>query len=472
MKEFGFYANGEWRQEGEKRDIRSPYTGEVIGRMTRCNSEGLASAITEAEKAFCEFRKCPSWRRREYLLKIAEGISNRREELASIITGEAGKPIRFSRGEVDRAVQTFTCAAEEASRIYGELMPLDVSAVSEGRFGITRRFPIGVVAGITPFNFPLNLVAHKVAPAIAAGNAILLRPASQTPLSSLTLAEIAEAAGLPPGILNVVPCSTSTASVILDDPRIKKLSFTGSAEVGWELKRKCFKKKVTLELGGNAAAIVEPDADMDFALERLPVGAFAYAGQVCISVQRIYINESIFDEFSRRFVEMVQEKIKAGNPGDEDVVVGPMIDSGSADRVMSWIQEAVASGAKVLCGNEREANVIQPTVLTNVPRDAKISALEAFGPVVVIEPYPDFETALGWVNDSRYGLQAGVFTRDMGKILRAFHTLEVGGIIINDFPTFRVDPMPYGGVKDSGFGREGLRYAIEEMTELRLMVMR
>jgi glyceraldehyde-3-phosphate dehydrogenase (NADP+) len=398
-------------------------------------------------------------------------LGQARQELAETIVSEAGKPITYAEGEVDRCILTFSIAEEEAKRIGGEVIPLDITAAAAGRTGITRRFPIGPIAAITPFNFPLNLVAHKVAPALAAGNTVVVRPASQTPFSSLILGRICMEAGVPKGAINVVPSPVAVAQKLLTDERIKKISFTGSDEVGWGLKDKCGKKKITLELGGNAAVIVHSDCDLDFAAERIAVGSFAYAGQICISIQRIYVEEAIFAVFKKRFLRAIKEKIGVGDPRKRTTVVGPMIDAASADRVMEWIQEAKDGGAKVPCGGKRKRNVIQPTVLTNVDPRMKISCREAFGPVVTLDAYRDFEEALNRVNDSVYGLQAGVFTRDIRRIHSAFCELDVGGVIINDYPTFRVDNMPYGGVKNSGMGREGVKYAIEEMTELKLLVL-
>jgi glyceraldehyde-3-phosphate dehydrogenase (NADP+) len=369
-------------------------------------------------------------------------------------------------------VSTFSFAAYEALRLEGSLLPLDVTPMGIRRIGLTRRFPLGPLLGISPFNFPLNLVAHKVAPAIAAGNSIVLKPSSQTPISALILSKIALEAGLPPGGFDVVPCSGQVASAVVSDPRLRMLTFTGSAAVGWDLRARAGKKRVTLELGGNAGTIVEPDSGLDDACRKLAIGAFAFAGQVCISVQRIFVQESIMDEFLDKFLQTVEKEIPCGDPSDPEVLCGPMIDSANAERVEEWIGEAQEYGAKVFKIGERQGNVVPPTVLTHVEPSLRIASHEAFGPVAVIDSYSTFDEAVRKVNDSHYGLQAGVFTRDVEKLMKAFRELEVGGVIHDDTSVFRADPMPYGGVKESGRGREGLRYAIEEMTESKLLVMR
>jgi glyceraldehyde-3-phosphate dehydrogenase (NADP+) len=391
-------------------------------------------------------------------------------ERSTIMTGEAGKPITDARREVARAVQTFTIAAEEAKRIPGEVIPLDWTPGMDSHLGILRRVPIGPVLGITPFNFPLNLVAHKVAPALAAGNPILIKPAPQTPLTALLLAEVGLEAGVPPGGLNVLPCDNRVAERLVVDPRFKLLSFTGSAAVGWMLKAKCGKKKVVLELGGNAGVIVEQDADLDFAAQRCASGGFGYAGQTCISVQRIFVHHSVVDLFTTKLLLQVA-RLKGGDPNDESTVVGPLIDQHAAHRVEEWIGEAVAQGARVLLGGKRMGSVVEATVLTNVTPTMKVSCREVFGPVVTVTPYRQFDEALEAMNRSEYGLQAGVFTQDVNKVFYAFRHLEVGAVLVNEIPTFRAEHMPYGGVKDSGLGREGLRISIEEMTEPRFLVL-
>ena len=464
---------GEYRPEGATRAvIRSPYDGAEVGQVAFAGPQEIETAIQTVCDAFPIISEKPAYERAKVLRAISEGISNRAEELAGIIRDEAGKPIRFARGEVGRAVNTFSIAADEALRMEGELIPLDTVPGGEGRIGLTRRFPIGPILAISPFNFPLNLVAHKVAPAIAGGNSVVLKPASQTPMSALTLGEIALNAGLPEGVLSVVPCKRDIADRMVEDARFKKLTFTGSAQVGWRLKARAGKKKVTLELGGNAAAIVEPDTDIDFAATRLALGAFAYAGQVCISVQRIFVHQSIAAEFTDRLVTSTREEALWGYPADPEVVCGPLIDTENVERILEWIEEAKAHGARLLCGGERHGSIVTPAVLADVDPTLRMAAEEAFGPVVVLDTYNNLDEAIAKVNDSRYGLQAGIFTRNTDNVFKAFNEIEVGGLIHNDYPTFRVDPMPYGGVKDSGFGREGLRYAIEEMTEPKLLVIK
>jgi glyceraldehyde-3-phosphate dehydrogenase (NADP+) len=415
-------------------------------------------------------RQLSSHARATILQKTAQALQARQEEFARTMTTEAGKPVADARREVSRAIQTCAIAAEEAKRIGGEVVPLDWSPGMESHWGITRRFPIGPILGITPFNFPLNLVVHKVAPALAAGNAILIKPAPQTPLTALLLADLLMEAGVPPGAVNVVPCDNRVAEQLVIDPRFKLLSFTGSAPVGWMLKAKCGKKKVVLELGGNAAVIVEPDADLDYVAQRCVTGGFSYAGQTCISVQRIFVHESVAGTFTDRLLARVQQ-LKTGDPSDEQTVVGPLIDEGAAQRIEGWIGEALAQGAQLLAGGTRTRSVIRPTVLSQVTGTMNVSCQEVFGPLVTVTSYRDFATVLNAVNESEYGLQAGLFTQDVGRIFQAFEQLEVGAVLANEIPTFRADHMPYGGVKDSGIGREGVRYAIEDMTEPKLLVL-
>lgn len=471
-KEYGYLINGQWNKSGNKREIRNPYNDEVVGVINIPDLDTAKQSVYFAEKAADKLKDLPSYERSSILKKIVDGIDKRQEEFAKTLVQEAGKPLATARIEVQRAMTTFSVAAEEANRFNsGEVLPLDIIPGSEKRFGISKRFPLGVVMGISPFNFPLNLVAHKVAPAIASGNALILKPASQTPISALMLGEIAIEAGLPEGALNIIPLPGSDIDPVLEDPRIKKISFTGSDVVGWELMSKYTKKKVTLELGGNAAVIIDEDPpDFDFAAGRNAWGAFYQAGQSCISVQRIYVHQSIFDKFVDKFIEETK-KLKLSDPMHEDTDLGPVIDDKSAERIMKWIDEAVDKGAKVLTGGGREGKLIEPTVLTNVTPDSNVSCSEVFGPVVQIEPYKDYGQALEQVNNTRYGLQAGVFTKDMKKAFKAYESIETGGVVINDCPSFRVENMPYGGIKDSGVGREGIKYAIEDMTELKLMVV-
>ncbi len=470
MNEHRLLINGRWQAAKNVREIKSPYDHAVVGRVHFAEKRQVEEALAAAHKAFETTRRMSSHERSTVLERITAGIRDRKEEFARSITLQSGKTIRDARTEVDRAVMTFDIASEEAKRLGGEFIPLDLSAQTPGRWGITRRFPIGVVTAITPFNFPLNLVAHKVAPALACGNTVVLRPASQVPITSLLLGEIVTEAGYPPGGLNVIPAGYQESESLLTDDVVKKVTFTGSPAVGWELKRKAFKKKVTLELGGNAAVIVEPDADLEFALRRIVAGSFAFSGQVCISVQRLFLHDKIYAQFLEDLVEITM-KLRIGDPLDETTDIGPMITVEAANQTEEWIQEAVGRGARISYGGKREGAMFEPTVLENVAPDLRISRLEAFAPVVVVSSYSDFSKALESVNDSAYGLQAGVFTRSLPKAFEAYEALDVGGIIVNDVPTFRVDHMPYGGMKESGTGREGVRYAIEEMTELKLLAI-
>jgi acyl-CoA reductase-like NAD-dependent aldehyde dehydrogenase len=466
----GFFMDGRWIEDGDLVEIRAPYDGGLIARVVQARREHAEAAIAAAVKAFGTTRRLPAFERQRVLRQISAAIGERKYEFARTLAQEAGKPIKAARSEVDRAIFTFNVAAEESTRIYGEFLPLDWQEFTAGRWAIVRRFPLGPVAGITPFNFPLNLVAHKVAPAIAAGCSIVLKPAPQTPLCSLMLAECVQQAGWPDGGFNVLPLSNEDAGLLVTDERIKLISFTGSVPVGWDIKRRAGKKKVVLELGGNAGVIVHNDADLGYAADRCVAGGFGYAGQTCISVQRILVEHSVYGKFTDLLVEGVK-KLKAGDPLDESTDVGPLIRESDAIRTIQWIEEAVRGGARLLCGGGRKGLVVEPTVLTGTKPDMKVNCQEVFGPVVTVEPYRDFDEALRRVNQSSFGLQAGLFTRDAKLLFQAYEELEVGGLIAGDVPSFRVDHMPYGGVKDSGLGREGLRYAIEEMTEPKLLVM-
>jgi acyl-CoA reductase-like NAD-dependent aldehyde dehydrogenase len=466
----GFLLDGQWRCEGEAFDVLAPYDGQVVATTFRATPAHLNAAIEAAARAFETTRKLPSCERQRVLRVVAEGIAARREEITRTLALEAAKPIKAARAEVERAIFTFSVAAEESTRIYGEWLPLDLQAATVGRWGLVRRFPIGPIASITPFNFPLNLVAHKLAPAIAAGCTVVHKPAPQTPICSLLLGEIIQAAGWPAGGLNVLPLSNDDAGPLVTDDRLKMLSFTGSAAVGWELKRKAGKKRVTLELGGNAGVIVHHDADLAYAAERCVQGGFAYAGQVCIAVQRIFVQRNVWEKFLAEFVPRAQ-KLKVGDPLEETTDVGPMISEAAARRAAEWVEEAVAAGAKIMCGGNRHGALLEPTVLTSTAPGQRVNCEEVFAPVVTVEPYEDFAEAVRRVNDSAFGLQAGVFTRDAKLLFEAYEELQVGGVVVGDVPTFRIDHMPYGGVKDSGLGREGLRYAIEEMTERKLLVV-
>ena len=470
MTEHKLLINGQWEGSPDVREIRSPYDRSTVGRVHFAERGQVEEAITAADRAFEKTRRLSSHERSAILEKVTAGIRQRKEELARSITLQSGKIIRDARAEVDRAAMTFDIASEEAKRIGGEVIPLDLSAATAGRWGLTRRFPIGVVTAITPFNFPLNLVAHKVAPALACGNTVVLRPASQVPITSLLLGEIVSEAGYPPGGLNVVPAGYQESESLLTSEIVKKVTFTGSPAVGWELKKKAYRKKVTLELGGNAAVIVEPDADLEFAVPRVVTGSFAFSGQVCISVQRVFVHETIYDRFTADLIGRAA-KLRLGDPLEEATDIGPMISAEAANQAGEWIDEAVRSGARVACGGGREGAMFEPTVLENVDPGLRISCLEAFAPVVIVSPYSDFRRALQAANSSAYGLQAGLFTKSLPKTFEAYETLEVGGVIVNDVPTFRIDHMPYGGMKESGTGREGVRYAIEEMTELKLLAI-
>jgi acyl-CoA reductase-like NAD-dependent aldehyde dehydrogenase len=466
----GFFVDGKWIEEGDPVEIRAPYDGSVIASVFQGRREHAEAAIGAAVKAFGTTRRLPAFERQRVLRRVSENITERKQEFARTMAQEAGKPIKAARTEVERAIFTFNVAAEESTRIYGEYLPLDWQEFTAGRWGIVRRFPLGPIAGITPFNFPLNLVAHKVAPAIAAGCPLVLKPAPQTPLTALLLAEAVQQAGWPDGGLNVLPLSNDDAGLLVTDERIKLISFTGSAAVGWQIKKNCGKKKVVLELGGNAGVIVHSDADLAYAADRCVAGGFAYAGQTCISVQRIVVERSAFARFTDLLLEGVK-KLKTGDPLDDSTDLGPLIRESDAVRASDWIQEAVRGGARLLCGGQRRGPMLEPTVLTGTRPEMKVNCQEIFAPVVTVEAYDDFNQALKQINNSPYGLQAGLFTRDAKLIFNAYEELEVGGLIAGDVPAFRIDHMPYGGVKDSGLGREGLRYAIEEMTEPKLLVM-
>lgn len=466
----GFLLDGKFHSNGHVAEIRSPYDQSVVGAVAMAGPRELEQAIAAAVRTFSKTRRMASFERQRILQSIAHQISDHREQLARSIALEAGKPIKAARAEVERAVFTFTIAAEEAGRISGEWLPMDLQSATAGRWGVVRRYPVGPIAAITPFNFPLNLVAHKIAPAIACGCTMVLKPAPQTPITALLLAEIVEKAGWPAGALNVLPLSNEDAAPLISDDRLKLLSFTGSSAVGWQLKGHSGKKRVALELGGNAAVIIHSDADIPYAAERCVAGGFSYAGQSCISVQRILVERSLFQKFMDAFLAGVS-KLKVGNPLDDGIDVGPLIREQDAIRATEWVKEAVNGGAKLVCGGERKGSIMQPTVLTQTRPEMRVNCEEVFAPVKTVEPYDDFEQALRRVNDSPYGLQAGLFTNDARLIFHAYDELETGGVMVNEVPTFRIDHMPYGGVKNSGLGREGIRYAIEEMTERKLLVM-
>ncbi len=468
----GFLLCGKEWIDGEALEVRSPWDQGLVGRVTVATRADARQAVNHAVSSLRRTRALPRWKRREVLEDVAAALIEQKERFVQLIVAEAGKPLRLARTEVDRAVLTFKSAAEEAARLGGESVPLDLTQGNEGRWGLVQRFPVGPVLAITPFNFPLNLVAHKVAPAMAAGCPVLVKPAPQTPFTALALGELIVKAGWPEDAIAVLPLSNAdTAWLAEKEDRLKLVSFTGSAKVGWELKAHSGRKRVLLELGGNAALVVHSDwPSLDEAAVRTVHAAFGYAGQSCISVQRVFVDRSIFQTFVWKVVECAG-KLAVGDPAAEATEVGPLIRPSDAERVEAWIHEAVEGGAKLVAGGERKGSMVTPAVLTGTKPGMKVRDEEVFGPVVCVEPYEDFEQALAEVNHSKYGLQAGLLTRDAGRILTAYRELEVGALIVGDTPTWRIDPMPYGGVKDSGLGREGLRWAIEEMTEPRMLVL-
>ena len=468
-KHYKIYLGGEFRATEDLLTIYNPYNNIKIATTYRAGKPELEDAIRKALSVKEILIDLPSGQKYSILIQIASKMSEMRQDLARIITGESGKPIRYAMGEVDRAIQTFIIAAEESKRLPGEYLDIEWTAAGEGKDAIVRYFPVGLVAGISPFNFPLNLAVHKLAPAIAAGCPIILKPSSSTPLSTLRLAQIIDGTDLPKGAVSILPMSRKTGNSMVADDRFGLLSFTGSPAVGWKMKAEAGKKRVVLELGGNAGVIVSESADLDKAVRKCITGSFAYSGQVCIHTQRIFVQEQVFDTFIQKFVKGVR-KLHKGDPMDEQTDISGMIDEANAERVEDWVQEAVDSGAEILCGGNRNGSYYEPTVLTNTASTMKVCGLEVFGPVVTIEKYTGFKDALVHINDSRYGLQAGVFTNEISQMNEAFRRLEVGGIMINDIPGFRVDHMPYGGVKDSGFGREGVKYSILDMLEPRLLV--
>ncbi len=468
--EHPFFLAGQSHRSDQPLEVVSPFDNTVVGTTFYATAADLEEATLAAQEAFPVLRGLSSYERATILSRIARGVSDRKNELARIIALEAGKPIRDATTEVERAVFTFETGAEEAKRLGGEVLPMDLIPSARGKLGIVRRFPIGPVAAITPFNFPLNLAAHKVAPAIACGNPVVLKPPSKTPLTMLFVAGIVADSGLPKGALSVLPMSRDIDHKMVSDSRFKLLTFTGSGEVGWGLKARAGRKKVLLELGGNAGVIVDRGADLEAAAHRISTGGFSFAGQSCISVQRVYVHESVFKDFSQLLLRRVAA-IKMGDPLDTSTDLGPMIDEGAVARTQAWVDEAVALGARVLAGGKAMGRFFQPTVLTDVDPASKVCSQEVFAPLVDLFPFQDFKEAVARVNDSAYGLQAGVFTDSLANAFCAYQQIEAGGVIINDIPSFRMDHMPYGGVKESGLGREGIRYAIEEMTEPRIMVL-
>lgn len=469
--EFPFYLEGRPAESAQPLDVRNPFNNNVVGRTWLAGDDEFDRAADACVRAAEPMRALPAYERAAILMRTAGEILSRKESIAATLAAEAGKPLKDARVETERAAMTFHVAADEARRLAGEVVPMDLAAHGAGRFAVVRRVPVGPVAAISPFNFPLNLTAHKIAPAIAAGNPLVLKPATKTPLSAITLAELVVRAGLPREAISVLPMARKSGDRLVTDDRFKLLTFTGSSAVGWDMKARAGKKKVILELGGNAGVIVDASADLEFAASRIAAGGFAFAGQSCISVQRVYVHNSVFQAVAGRLVQLV-EALKVGDPLDADTDIGPMIDEGEAERIDEWVAEAVSAGARVLTGGKRLGGPLYaPTILTDVPRDARVCAQEVFAPLIALFPFESFDEAVGEVNRSSYGLQAGVFTADLEQAMTAFDRLEVGGVMINDVPTWRIDNMPYGGVKDSGLGREGPHYTIEEMTEPRLLVI-
>ncbi|AJY74777.1 aldehyde dehydrogenase family protein [Paenibacillus beijingensis] len=465
------FINGQRKEAARYEPLYSPYSGEKIAEVAQADELETSLAIEAAEAAAATMAKMPAHQRAAILSNTVAILERRKEELVRILALEAAKPVRTARGEIDRTIQTYKFAVMEASRIHGETVPLDAAPGGEGRMAFTLRKPLGIVGAITPFNFPFNLVAHKVGPAIAAGNTIVLKPASQTPLSSLVLAEIFQEAGLPDGALNVVPGPGSVVGEkLVSDPRVKAVTFTGSPAVGIAMKNKAGLKRVILELGSNSGLIIDQGYEItEELISRCVLGAFSFSGQVCISIQRIYVHESNFDEFVRKF-KLQTEKLTVGDPLDEATDVSALISEKEVRRIQDWVDSAAASGAQVITGGKAlNSRMFPPTILSGVAADEPVSCQEVFGPVVTVAPFASLEQAIAEVNNSRYGLQAGIYTNDIHAAMKAAEELEVGGVMINDFPTFRVDNMPYGGVKESGFGREGIKYAVEEMTELKLI---
>jgi glyceraldehyde-3-phosphate dehydrogenase (NADP+) len=462
---------GELRSSSKTETIASPFDGEPVGEVAVASASDMDEAIALAHASIGVMRDLPTHRRASILEGVAQRIAAREGEIATLMARESGKPIQYCRSETRRAVMTFTLAAGEARRFGGEVLPIDLEARAEGRLCLTTRVSRGPVAAISPFNFPLNLIAHKLAPAVAVGAPVVLKPPPQCPLTGHVLGDMLHDAGLPPGGLSVLHCSPQIAQRMVEDERMKVLSFTGSDVVGWHLKSLAGKKQVLLELGGNAPCVVDAGVDIDSVMAPIVAGSWASAGQVCIKVQRLFVHASLYDAFLERFVRATRE-LACGDPLDEKTVVGPLIEKKHVERVLSWIREAVAGGARMHCGGEARGQVVLPTVLTNVKPDMKVCSEEVFGPVTVVEPFNTFDSALEMCNRGRFGLQAGIFTRQLGHALQAFRELDYGGVMINDVPTFRVDNFPYGGTRDSGLGREGVRYSMEEMTEPKVLVLR
>jgi acyl-CoA reductase-like NAD-dependent aldehyde dehydrogenase len=466
-----FLLGGTWITSSTYESILDPYSGNLLAQVCQAEAHHIQEAIESVQRVAPQLAATPTHVRATALTRIAQGIQDRREEFARILSQEAGKPITDARREIDRGIQTFHIAAEETKRIPGEVLTMDLLPGNEPYTGIVKRFPLGPVLGITPFNFPLNLVAHKVAPCLAAGNPIVLKPAPQTPLTALLLGEVFLTTDLPAEALTILPCSNALAEQLVEHDAFQALSFTGSVSVGWMLKAKARRKRVLLELGGNAGVIVEPDANLEMAATRCVAGGFGYAGQTCISVQRIFVHESRYESFLTDFVKKVQALV-SGDPSQERTVVGPLINDQAANRVEAWIQEALSHGAILHTGGTRQGRLVAPTVLSNVSPTMKVCCEEIFGPVVTVTPYQNFDTALALLNQSDFGLQAGIFTRNIDLIFQAYSKLEVGAVLANEIPTFRADHMPYGGIKQSGLGREGVKYMIQELTEPKMLILK
>jgi len=469
MKEYKIYSAGEFITTQTELEIQNPYSGEIFAKTWLADKQVLENSIATAQNVQEKMAELPVYERFEILRYLSDKIKEKRQYLGEVLAKESGKPIRYALGEIDRASQTFLVAAEECKRIPGEVMSLDWTKPGAGKEGIVKYFPIGLVAGISPFNFPMNLAVHKIAPAIAAGCPIILKPASSTPLSTLELAKIIAETSLPKGSVSILPMDRSTGNQLVTDERFNLLTFTGSPVVGWKMKAQAGKKKVVLELGGNAGALIASDADIDKALDRCMLGAFAYSGQVCIHAQRFFVDESLFDEFTEKMIARTK-KLKAGDPLDSETEISAMIDLENAKRVNNWVQDSVAKGAIILTGGKQNGSYFEASILTNTSNEMAVCSEEIFGPVITIEKVSSFEEGIAQVNNTRFGLQAGVFSFDQRNIGYAFRKLKVGGVMINDVPIFRVDHMPYGGIKDSGLGREGLKYSIHDMMEPKILV--
>lgn len=469
MEQYKIYVGGEFKTSNQAIEVRCPYDNELIGTTYLAQKQDLDEAIVKAQLVSKQMKEMPAYKRYEILMHITSLLINDIDRLALVLCKEAAKPLKLAKGEIDRAIQTFIVAAEECKRLPKEYISIDWTKNGENKEGLVKYFPVGIIAGIAPFNFPLNLAVHKIAPAIASGNPIILKPARSTPLSVLELAKIIDQTLLPKGAVSILPMDREAGNQLVTDERIKMLTFTGSAEVGWKMKSEAGKKKITLELGGNAGVIITESANLTTAVNKCVAGSFAYAGQVCIHLQRIYIHASMYENFVKLMVDMAL-KLKGGNPADENTDISCMIDLQNAIRVEEWINEAVNKGAKVLCGGKRDGNFIEPTIIANADFEMKICSCEIFGPVVIVEKYDDYNKAIELINNTEFGLQAGVFTNNIAEMNKAFNEIEAGAVLINEVPTFRVDNMPYGGIKDSGFGREGIKYAIFEMLEPKLLV--